>query len=169
MKLKKLPRALAVAIIMFACIGCDQTTKFVAKERLRFGEIHSFAGDIFRLHYAENTGAFLGLGSSLPGRWRQLIFTFLVAFFLLGLLLYVLLSRDLLFTQVFYLTLVLAGGISNLIDRIVYDGRVIDFLNVGIGPIRTGIFNVADMAITAGAILLAVESFRKKPQRSDGA
>jgi len=44
----------------------------------------------------------------------------------------------------------LAGGIGNLIDRLFHNGLVIDFLNVGIGPIRTGIFNVADMAIMAG-------------------
>jgi signal peptidase II len=168
MRLTKLPRALAVAIIMLACVGCDQATKLVAKEHLRPGEIISFAGDTFRLQYAENTGAFLGLGSSLPERWRHLIFTVLVGFFLLGLMFYVLLSRELLIAQVLYLTLVLSGGTSNLLDRIVYDGRVIDFLNVGIGPIRTGIFNVADMAITAGALLLAVECFRKTPQRSAG-
>jgi signal peptidase II len=48
--------------------------------------------------------------------------------------------------------------LSNLIDRIVYDGRVIDFLNIGIGPLRTGIFNIADMAITGAAVFLVVES-----------
>jgi signal peptidase II len=52
------------------------------------------------------------------------------------------------------LSLVAGGGISNLIDRFLYDGRVTDFLNVGIGSLRTGIFNLADMAILAGALLL---------------
>jgi signal peptidase II len=52
------------------------------------------------------------------------------------------------------LALVAGGGISNLIDRLLYNGRVTDFLNVGIGGVRTGIFNVADMAIMAGALLL---------------
>jgi signal peptidase II len=46
--------------------------------------------------------------------------------------------------------LLLAGGIGNLIDRLFHGGLVIDFLNVGIGPLRTGIFNVADVAIMAG-------------------
>ena len=48
------------------------------------------------------------------------------------------------------MALFLAGALSNLIDRIAV-GSVIDFLNVGIGPLRTGIFNVADVAIMAGA------------------
>ena len=54
------------------------------------------------------------------------------------------------------LLLFVAGGISNLVDRIAM-GSVIDFLNVGIGPIRTGIFNVADVAILAGIALLLFE------------
>ena len=51
------------------------------------------------------------------------------------------------------LWLLFAGGFSNLVDRVVH-GRVVDFLNVGIGPVRTGIFNVADMAIMLGVALL---------------
>src|SRR5687768_7175296 len=52
------------------------------------------------------------------------------------------------------LALMVGGGLGNLIDRLINDGRVVDFLNVGIGPLRTGIFNVADLAITAGAVAL---------------
>jgi signal peptidase II len=44
-----------------------------------------------------------------------------------------------------------------LIDRLLYHGRVTDFLNVGIGSLRTGIFNLADMAILAGALLLVLK------------
>lgn len=162
--LRSLPRAVAAAVIILGCIGCDQATKFVAKENLKSAGIISFAADTFRLQYAENTGAFLGLGSSLPEHLRQLIFTGLVGLFLLGLLIYILLSRELSFYQRICLSLVCGGGISNLIDRLAYDGRVIDFMNVGIGPLRTGIFNIADMAITAGAVLLVIDSFRKAPR-----
>jgi signal peptidase II len=59
--------------------------------------------------------------------------------------------------------LVAAGGISNLIDRLFYDGRVTDFLNVGIGSFRIGIFNVADMAILAGALLLIFKRYAPPP------
>jgi signal peptidase II len=166
MTLKQLPRAMLVALVVTICIGCDQGTKFVAKEYLKPDAAISFAGDLFRLQYAENTGAFLSLGSSLPEDWRQWIFTVFVGLFLVGLLLYVVFSRDLDFNQVACLSLVCGGGLSNLIDRIVYDGRVVDFLNVGVGSIRTGIFIVADMAITAGAILLAIDGFRKTPEKS---
>jgi signal peptidase II len=56
--------------------------------------------------------------------------------------------------------LILAGGIGNLIDRVSQRGLVTDFLNVGIGPVRTGIFNVADMAVTAGFALFLVMWWR---------
>lgn len=55
--------------------------------------------------------------------------------------------------------LLLAGALGNLIDRVRCDGLVIDFMNLGLGPVRTGIFNVADVAITAGAVCLAITSF----------
>ena len=57
-----------------------------------------------------------------------------------------------------------AGGASNLVDRIAY-GSVIDFMNLGIGSLRTGIFNVADMAIMLGAGILALEGWRSRTIR----
>lgn len=158
--MKQLPRAMLVFLVTLTCVGCDQATKLAAKQHLRNGPVYSYAGDTFRLQYAENTGAFLSLGASLPAPLRQLIFTVLVGAFLLALIAYLLLSRELTPFAVSCLSLVAAGGVSNLIDRIAYDGRVVDFLNVGIGPLRTGIFNIADMAITFGALVMLLENFR---------
>ena len=158
----RLPRAIIVFLITLTCVGCDQATKLAAKQHLQHGPAYSYAGDTVRLLYAENTGAFLSLGASLPESMRQLIFTVLVGVFLVGLIVFLLLSRELTPFAVNCLSLVAAGGVSNLIDRIAYDGRVIDFLNVGIGPLRTGIFNLADMAITFGALFMLLESFRSR-------
>lgn len=58
-------------------------------------------------------------------------------------------------------SLVLSGGIGNLLDRLLHDGGVIDFMNVGIGSLRTGIFNVADVCITIGVSLLVLEVFQR--------
>ena len=54
--------------------------------------------------------------------------------------------------------LVVGGGVGNLIDRIVNDGHVVDFMRVGIGGLETGIFNVADTAILAGLVTLLVSA-----------
>ena len=152
--------------IIFACVAVDQATKWLAKKYLAPDGFFSFAGDTVRLQYAENTGAFLSLGSSLPEPWRHIVFTVLVGIFLTALLAYLIFSRTLPRTYVTCLSLVCGGGFSNLIDRMAYDGRVVDFLNVGIGPLRTGIFNVADMAITTGAILLLIDNFRKPAEKT---
>ncbi len=58
--------------------------------------------------------------------------------------------------------LFVASDLSNLIDRVAM-GSVIDFINVGIGSFRTGIFNIADVAIMAGAALLLAEQYRSRP------
>ena len=152
-----------VLLVNATCIVCDQATKLITKRYFQPGAIFSFAGDMFRLQYAENTGAFLSLGSSLPESWRHITFTVLVGIFLAALLLYTIFSGTLPPRQCFCLSLLCGGGLSNLIDRIVYDGRVVDFLNVGIGPLRTGIFNVADVAIMAGTLLLVVDHRRSRP------
>ncbi|MGH7853215.1 MAG: signal peptidase II [Candidatus Binatia bacterium] len=154
-----------VLLIISVCIAVDQMTKWLAKKYLAPEGFISFAGDTLRLQYAENTGAFLSLGSSLPEPWRHIVFTVFVGIFLLALFAYLFFNRTLPREYIACLALVCGGGLSNLIDRIAYDGRVVDFLNAGIGPLRTGIFNVADMAITGGAILLLIDSFRKKSEK----
>lgn len=58
-------------------------------------------------------------------------------------------------------SLVLSGGLGNLVDRIRNDGRVINFMNIGIGSLRTGIFNVADVCITVGVVVLVLQALRQ--------
>lgn len=66
---------------------------------------------------------------------------------------------------VFAVALIFSGGVSNLFDRLAYDGSVVDFINIGIGPVRTGIFNVADVAITVGVLILFSTAFRRNKQK----
>jgi signal peptidase II len=58
------------------------------------------------------------------------------------------------------LTLFIAGALSNWIDRVLR-GSVVDFLNVGIHSLRTGIFNVADVAVMVGVALVALGALRR--------
>lgn len=151
-----------ILVVLVGCVGCDQTTKSIAQSYLPSTQAWSFLGDTVRLQLAHNTGAFLGLGSSMPEFWRHLLFNVGGTALLFGLLGYALLAKRLHSVGVFAIALYLAGGVSNVIDRWAYGGYVVDFLNVGIGPFRTGIFNFADMFImVGGAILLASELYRK--------
>lgn len=62
--------------------------------------------------------------------------------------------------------LIVAGGASNLVDRVV-PGSVVDFVNVGVGSLRTGIFNIADVALVAGiAFMLLRRGGSEHPNRS---
>ncbi len=149
-----------VAITVLTCVGCDQATKAVAKEYLPRNEVLSFARDTFRLQYAENTGAFLSIGSSLPEKARGLLFTVGTGAIVFGILGYLLFAPALPHAKTVAFSLIAGGGLSNLIDRIAYGGYVVDFLNIGFGSLRTGIFNIADVAITVGAIYLFARSLK---------
>ena len=70
-------------------------------------------------------------------------------------------AKQLSFARLLPFALVFAGGTGNIVDRLIYDRHVTDFMNVGIGSLRTGIFNFADMCVTAAVIILIFQSFKK--------
>lgn len=146
-------------IAIAATIGCDRVTKHVAAAALAGTPTRSFLADTVRLQYTENPGAFLSLGADWPHAARTAVFG--IGSGLLLLLMAMMAVR----IQwpppaLFGLALCIAGGFSNLVDRIAY-GKVIDFMNVGLGPIRTGIFNVADLAIMSGVAVVVVVGYRR--------
>jgi len=148
-----------IALILLTSIGCDQVSKNIAKSSLENSLPMSYLGETFRLQYAENTGAFLGLGSGLSKTTRFLLFTFLSGGLLIALFFYTIKNRDLRRKHIFALSLILGGGASNMIDRIFNDGKVIDFMNMGIGSLRTGIFNMADVLIMVGMAFILLFNF----------
>lgn len=154
-------KILLVTFIFFSCVGCDQVTKEIAVKTLSTQtQAVSYLNGVIRLQYTENTGGFLGLGHSITPSLRFWIFRLFVGIILSALLIFILRSKHLTMPLVIALSLILSGGVGNLIDRVFNDGRVVDFLNVGIGPLRTGIFNVADMAVICGGIFLFIWGLR---------
>lgn len=150
---------LALVTTIVTTVGCDRVTKHVATSTLAGRPARSLLADTVRLAYVENTGGFLGLGSGLPVEARTAVFTVATAILLLGLVAYGIRLR---WTgwPAFGLTLFVAGGVSNWVDRVLH-GSVIDFINVGVGPLRTGVFNVADVAIMGGVAILLLYEFRR--------
>ncbi len=142
----------AMFAVVAQTIGCDQVSKHVAAEHLLGAAPRSYLGDSLRLEYAENSGAFLSLGANLPSSARTAIFVVGTGALLLGCGVAAIRQRGPTL-GLLGLALVFGGGVSNLFDRIAH-GAVIDFLNVGVGSLRTGIFNVADMAIMLGVALI---------------
>ena len=158
---------IALLTVIATTIGCDQVSKHLATSHLRGAPGQSFLADSIRLEYAHNMGSFLSLGSELPSALRAALFSFATAIMLASCAFAIVCQRTMTL-WVFGLALVVAGGVSNLVDRVAY-GAVTDFLNVGIGSLRTGIFNVADMAIMTGMGLILVWAARQKKRGADAA
>lgn len=155
---------LVIAItVLVGCIGCDQASKSIATRTLRDAQPQSFLGDTVRLHYAENPGGFLSVGGSLASNFRTIIFIGFNACMMIAVSGVLIFNRRLTMAMFLCLLLILAGGIGNLIDRVTNDGLVIDFINMGIGPVRTGIFNVADIAVMCGAAIAVWLSTERTP------
>ena len=121
-------------ILLFLCVGCDQGTKYAAKQFLEGRQTLSYMGDFFRLSYTENSGAFLSLGAGLPENIRQKIFVVFVSICLVGFLFFVIRNKELNILMVSSSALIIGGGLGNLIDRIINRGAVIDFMNIGYRP-----------------------------------
>lgn len=155
MKQKLLLAALVVGSIVFA----DVTTKRWALDALRPGHIIESAVGV-PMTLAFNTGVAFGLPLPSAGRWI-IIFATLLVLFVLGSLFIRAERND--WLRLLSIQLVAAGALGNLIDRVRWSEGVVDF----IGPIDLGfmhwpIFNIADMAITTGAVLLGISLWREE-------
>ena len=164
--MERVTKAVITFLTLLSSVGCDQVTKNIVRRNLAYGELHSFLHDVLRLQYVENHGAFLGLGAGADEHTRFLVFIVLAGFALTGLIGYLFLSNRASRTETEAVSLIVGGGIANILDRIYNHGGVIDFMNVGIGPLRTGIFNVADIAITFGVIWLLVHQMKNSTVHS---
>lgn len=154
--------ALTLVTVLLVCLGCDQVTKQIAEQQLSDTQI-SLLGDTVRLAIAHNEGAFLGFGGSWSKTVRSVAFVLVVPLLLGGVCYAALRSGGSPWTLL-GVGMVLGGGLSNWLDRVLHRGVVLDFLNVGIGPLRTGIFNVADTCILAGIGLLLLRSLTSSRQ-----
>jgi signal peptidase II len=141
-------RRVALLVLVATTVGCDRVSKHFASRELAGEPRQSFLADTVRLEYTENTGAFLSFGDSWHPVARIGVFTIGTGLILCGMVVAAFKFR-LSGPALVGLALYFAGGASNLVDRVMH-GSVIDFLNVGVGTLRTGIFNVADMAILLG-------------------
>ena len=159
--MKTFRRAALLCLLLAATAGCDRVTKHYALTNLAGTAGYSYLGDTIRLDYHENAGGFLSAGAAWKPATRTVVFQLANGVFLFGTLL---LASRYQWSRLAAAGLILfvAGGLSNLVDRVAM-GSVIDFLNIGIGPFRTGIFNVADVAIVAGVALLVAERYRTRP------
>jgi signal peptidase II len=152
----RMARLLLIAVITFASAGCDQAAKHIARNTLGEPGSISLLNDTVRLALAENRGAFLSLGSDFSDSARRFLFVSFASVLLAAIAIASLFGPNLGVAHVVGLALVLGGGVGNLIDRLLRDGVVTDFVQIGIGSLRTGIFNLSDLAIVLGVACFAL-------------
>jgi len=154
-----------LTLIIIANIAIDQLSKMWAVDAFKGKPSIKYFNDFFRWTYAENDGAFLSLGGDLPGFLHTAVLIILPVVVLGWLIYFLFTNKDLDWWSKVAFAFILGGGISNIFDRILY-GKVVDFMNMGIGSLRTGIFNVADMSIMAGLFtLIFLMIFSKKTEQ----
>lgn len=151
-------RLLILLLVCIPSLGSDLLSKAWAKKSLIGQGQLSYLGDSFRLEYATNTGSWGGFLGQLPENTRALALVYGVGLFLAALIFYIV-SKPHHRIETIALSLVLSGGAGNLVDRFT-QGYVVDFLNMGLGSIRTNIFNLADVFIMVGMGLFLVLQFR---------
>lgn len=153
--MNRLQRILFVLIVTGSCLLADRITKTLAALLLAGHPAVELLGGTVKLVYQENRGAMLSLGADLPGPVRFWLFTVLIGFLLLAATAFVVFRTGIQMGDLLAASLLIGGGGGNLIDRIHLDGAVVDFLTIGVGPIRTGVFNFADLAVIAGVAVYA--------------
>jgi signal peptidase II len=163
----KLSRNALIIVLVIINIALDQISKAIARVYIQKGEVIDVVGDVFQLYHVENKGAFLGMGSDMSDTMK-LIFLLILPVLVLGYVIYFIVkNKDLDKLSLIAFCCIVGGGIANVYDRIVY-GKVTDFLHLDFGGVfRTGIFNVADMSVTTGMLILLYASFFAKTKKEE--
>lgn len=163
-------RTAYIFITIILTIVVDQISKVLVVNNIEertdtsYGETISLIGDYFTMMHVKNQGAFLGMGSELSGSLKVFLLLVLPVIVLAFVLRHIIKDKSLDNWSLFAFSSIIGGGIANVYDRFAY-GEVTDFLYIHItDTIRTGIFNLADLSVTTGMIILVVMMLKKKKE-----
>ena len=134
-------------------IVLDQITKAAIVTKFFMHESYTIVAGFFNLVYVMNPGAAFGFLANASATFRYFFFIGITIAVILLIIYYIMKSKPQNMLMVISLTLIFAGAVGNLIDRIRF-GAVVDFLDVYIGGAHWPAFNVADSAISVGAVLM---------------
>lgn len=139
----------------------DQLTKFYALQVLEQQSPIDILGGLIRLSLIFNPNGFLGILTHSSATVKVIVLYFTVVVLVAVGIFFILVSRKISSKQQFFLTLVLSGGTSNFLDRIIHDQGVVDFLQFSLGPLQSGVCNPADLFIFIGGAALGYLAFYK--------
>jgi len=155
-------RNISISIIIALSIFLDQISKILIRNNVEQYSDIKLIGEYFILTNVENSGAFLGMGSDFSPIMKSVFLIILPIIVLISIIIYVYRDKEIDKVSLIGFSIIIGGGIGNIFDRIIY-GSVTDFLFIDLGGIfKTGIFNIADLAVTTGMILILLMSFKNK-------
>ena len=154
-------RNASIILLVIANIAVDQISKFWVRAVVEPYSSSPIIGDHLTLRNVENEGAFLGMGSELNPTLKLFVLLIIPAVVLLFVLFYMFKEKQMDKLSLIGFSCVVGGGIANVFDRFVHSS-VTDFLFIDLGFVRTGIFNIADLSVTTGMILILWSSFKHR-------
>ncbi|MGB2116253.1 MAG: signal peptidase II [Flavobacteriaceae bacterium] len=159
-------RSISVYLFILFNIVLDQISKFLVRKYVNPNDQIELIGDYFLMLNVENTGAFLGMGSDFNPILKQILLIAMPVLVLGYLIIYILKNTNLDLLSTFALAAIAGGGIANIYDRIRF-GSVTDFLFIDLGGVfKTGIFNIADVSVSTGMIILLIMTFKSNKKAS---
>ena len=155
-------RNISITILITVSVLLDQLSKTLIRNNVdQYSEV-KLIGEYFILTNVENSGAFLGMGSDFSPFIKTIFLLILPVIVLICIMVYVYRDKQIDKISLIGFCFIIGGGIANIYDRILY-GSVTDFLFIDLGGIfKTGIFNIADLSVTTGMILILLMSFKSK-------
>jgi len=166
LKKKGMKRILLIIVLVIVNISCDQITKSIVRDNIVQNERIELVTNHMTLTNVENSGAFLGAGSSLPPFAKTLFFLVVPSLLMIWLLYLAFARKGTDTIMLIGLSFIIGGGIGNIFDRFIY-GSVTDFLHIGFGIFRTGIFNMADVSVMIGVGILLIHQVINRKKLSE--
>ena len=150
-------KILVILILITLNVSCDQVSKSVVRKNIVAFDKIEVIGNHLTLTKVENHGAALGFAATFPPAIKYVVIVILPIILLFAFFLSILYRKDIDKTIIVGLTFIIGGGIGNLFDRIFY-GSVTDFVILDLGIFKTGIFNMADLSVTIGVLIIGFSS-----------
>ncbi len=158
-------KAVLFMAILIGVVALDLVTKLIIVNTLSLYHTIDVIGAYVRLTYIHNPGAAFGIHLGPYSRMIFLVLSLIALVALAGMYWFTPPSDRVRLTAI---SLICGGAVGNLLDRIRSPSGVVDFIDLGIGDVRWPVFNVADIAVTIGAIILALSLWKeeRKVERS---
>ena len=152
----KIKRTFFIVLVVFFSIGCDQISKRIVRNNMNKNEIIHLLKDNIVLKRAENTGVAFGLGANSPLYLKIFYLELIPISILLFLFRTVVIDKEFSKLTITGAAFVIGGAFGNLLDRMLYNS-VTDFIQLNVGADKTVIFNIADILVVLGMILVIID------------